>query len=41
MCTRFRLKLSLRPATFAPREIVGVVAGYVRAAHEAGFREVR
>ena len=26
---------------FAPRDIPSVVAEYVRAAHEAGFREVR
>ena len=27
--------------TFAPRDVVDVVQEYVRAAHEAGFREVR
>jgi DNA-nicking Smr family endonuclease len=27
--------------TFAPRDIASVVEEYVRAAHEAGFREVR
>ena len=27
--------------TFAPRDVVGVVQEYVRAAHQAGFREVR
>ncbi|HVJ26750.1 MAG TPA: Smr/MutS family protein [Vicinamibacterales bacterium] len=32
---------SLDLHTFEPREIVDVVEEYVRAAHEAGFREVR
>jgi DNA-nicking Smr family endonuclease len=32
---------SLDLHTFAAREIVDVVQEYVRAAHEAGFREVR
>jgi DNA-nicking Smr family endonuclease len=32
---------SLDLHTFAPRDIPSVVDEYVRAAHEAGFREVR
>jgi DNA-nicking Smr family endonuclease len=32
---------SLDLHTFAPREVVDVVQEYLRAAHEAGFREVR
>ena len=32
---------SLDLHTFAPRDIVDVVEEYVRAAHAAGFREVR
>ena len=32
---------SLDLHTFAPRDIKSVVDEYVRAAHEAGFREVR
>ena len=32
---------SLDLHAFAPRDVVDVVQEYVRAAHEAGFREVR
>ncbi len=41
MTHRVPIEDSLDLHAFAPRDIPSVVAEYVRAAHEAGFREVR
>jgi len=38
---RIPIEDSLDLHAFSPRDVVSVVEEYVRAAHEAGFREVR
>jgi DNA-nicking Smr family endonuclease len=41
MAHKVPIEASLDLHAFAPRDIPSVVEEYVRAAHEAGFREVR
>lgn len=41
MAHRLPIEDSIDLHAFSPRDIPSVVAEYVRAAHEAGFREVR
>jgi DNA-nicking Smr family endonuclease len=38
---RVPIEESIDLHSFAPRDVVDVVDGYLHAAHEAGFREVR